>query len=107
MDLSSGRPTRTRQTIVAVLEIVVSVVSLMLVARSVDVAETGQILANASIGQIALGLIVFLVGLGVRVLIWYVLLPDRPDGSRVTGRATGTCLDGGVLGQRHPASALG
>jgi glycosyltransferase 2 family protein len=107
MDLNSARDGRIRQAIVAALGLVVSVVSVLLVARSVDLADAGRVLAKASIGSTVLGLGVFLMGLGFRVLIWYVLLPDRPDGSRVRPARVAPVLMVGYLGNALLPARLG
>ena len=73
-----------RRRLVAALGLIVSVLSVLLVARSVDLGQTARILGSASIAPLALAEGVYLVGLGLRIVIWRVLLPDRSDGSRVT-----------------------
>ena len=107
LNLSFARTSSTRQTIVAALGLVVSVVSVWLVASSVNIADTGQVLAKASIGPIVLGLGVFLVGLSLRIAIWYVLLPDRSDGSRVTAARLAPVLMVGYLGNALLPARLG
>lgn len=107
MELSTAPASRTRQTIVAAFGLAVSIVSVLLVARSVNFAETGRVLANASIGPIVMGLAVFLVGLALRIAIWYVLLPDRTDGSRVSAARLTPILMVGYLGNALLPARLG
>lgn len=77
------RSPRVRRTGVAAIGLVVSVVSLFLVVRSVDVGAAARILAGASIGPLVVGLALMVGAMILRVVTCFVLLPDRDDGTRV------------------------
>lgn len=74
---------RVRRAAVATAGLAVSIVSLFLVARSVNLTDAAHTVANASIGPLVLALAMMLVALGLRFVTCFVLLPDLPDGSRV------------------------
>lgn len=104
---ASSATSRVRRAGVAVLGLIVSVLSLLLVARSVDLAETARILANAAMAPLILAEAVFLAGLGFRIVIWRVLLPDRSDGSRVTAARLTPVLMVSLLGNLLLPARLG
>lgn len=93
LTVSTGDALMARRRAVAALGLVVSVLALFLVTRSVDLGETARILGGASIMPLVLAEVGILAGLGLRIMIWRELLPDRADGSRVSaGRLTPVLL---------------
>lgn len=74
---------RLRRAGLAGVGLAVSIVSLFLVARSLDLADVGRIVAGASIELLVVALVVMLVALALRFVTCFVLLPDLRDGSRV------------------------
>lgn len=74
---------RVRRGVFAILGLVVSIVSLLLVAQSVSLAEVGRIVASASVGLVLLALGVMSLALALRVVTCFVLLAHHGNGSRV------------------------
>lgn len=74
---------RVRRAVVAIIGLVVSIVSLLLVAQSVNLADVGRIIASASVGLVALAVGVMSLALAFRIVTCFVLIAPRGDGSRV------------------------
>jgi glycosyltransferase 2 family protein len=104
---STTEPANGRRRLVAALGLIVSLLSVVLVARTVDIGEAARILGSASIGPLLLAEGAYLVGLGLRITIWRVLLPDRPDGSRVTATRLTPVLLVSLLGNLLLPARLG
>lgn len=98
---------RLRKTGIAAFGLLVSAVSVILVARSVDLEEAGQLIARAEAGPLIAALAIFLVGVGIRFAIWRTLLPPRPDGSRVSAARLAPILMVGLLGNALLPARLG
>jgi uncharacterized protein (TIRG00374 family) len=79
----------------------------VIVARSVDLGESARVLASADLPQIIGALGIFIVGIITRVYIWRLLLPPRPDGSRVSTRQVAPVLMAGYLGNAILPARLG
>lgn len=107
LNVSTADTSDTRRRVVAALGLVVSILAILLVARSVDLGETARILGSASIVPLVLAEAVFLVGLGLRIAIWRVLLPDRSDGSRVSAARLTPVLMVSLLGNLLLPARLG
>jgi len=105
--LSGSVAARFRKTGVAAVGLLISVVSLLLVARSVDVAAAGRLIARAAVEPLIVALAVYLVGLALRFVIWQTLLPPRPDGSRVSAGRLVPILMVGLLGNAVLPARLG
>jgi glycosyltransferase 2 family protein len=106
-EMTVGADTRIRRAGVAILGLIVSLVSLFLVARSVNLGEVGRIVAGASPGLIALAVGVMSLALGLRVVTCFVLLADRADGSRVGIRRLTSPVLVGYLGNLVLPARLG
>ena len=104
---ASSATSRMRRSGATAFGFIVSILALFLVARSVDLGETARILANAAIAPLLLAEAVFLAGLGFRIVIWRVLLPDRSDGSRVTATRLTPVLMVSLLGNILLPARLG
>jgi glycosyltransferase 2 family protein len=74
---------RVRRSGLAGIGLLISIVSVFLVARSVNLADAARIITSASSGPLILALLTMLVALGLRFVTCFVLLPDLADGSRV------------------------
>lgn len=98
---------RLRDTGVAAFGLLISAISLILVARSVDVAAAGRLVTSAAIEPLIVGLAIFLVGLALRFVIWQTLLPPRADGSRVSAGRLAPILMVGLLGNAVLPARLG
>jgi uncharacterized protein (TIRG00374 family) len=92
---------------VAAVGLLISAVSLFLVARSVDLGAAGRVIARAAIGPLMVGMAIFLVGLALRFVIWQTLLPPRSDGSRVSAGRLAPILMVGLLGNAVLPARLG
>jgi uncharacterized protein (TIRG00374 family) len=98
---------RFRETGVAVLGVLVSAASLILVARSVDIGATARLVASAAIAPLVLALAVYFVSLFIRFVIWQTLMPPRSDGSRVSVSRLAPILMVGLLGNVVLPARLG
>lgn len=105
--MSSAAILRVRRAGVASMGLVVSIVSLFLVARSVNLADAGRIVAGASIGLVILGLGVMSLALALRIVTCFVLVADRGDGSRVGIHRLITPVMVGYLGNLVLPARLG
>lgn len=105
--MSGSVPARLRETGVAAVGLLISIISLILLARSVDVAATGRLIGKAAIEPLILALAVYLIGLALRFVIWQTLLPPRPDGSRVGIGRLAPILMVGLLGNAVLPARLG
>ncbi len=101
-----GSP-RARHTGAALFGLLVSVVSVILVARSVNLADAARIVASAAISPLIVALALMVVALGFRVLSCFVLLPDRGDGSRAGPARLVTPVLVGYLGNLVLPARLG
>lgn len=107
MSLSGSAAARLRETGVAAVGLLISAVSLVLVARSVDVGAAGRLITRAAIEPLIVGLAIFLVGVALRFVIWQTLLPPRSDGSRVSAARVAPVLMVGLLGNAVLPARLG
>lgn len=105
--MSLATNTRLRRASVAILGLVISAVSLLLVAQSVNLGEVANIVAGASIGFVLLALALMTLALGLRVVTCFVLVPDRGDGSRVAIERLITPVMVGYLGNLVLPARLG
>jgi uncharacterized protein (TIRG00374 family) len=87
--------------------LLVSAVSVVLVARSVDVAMAARLVTSAAIQPLAAALVAYLAGLTLRFFIWRTLLPPRADGSRVGAARLAPLLMVGLLGNAVLPARLG
>ncbi len=98
---------RARRAVLAMVGLVISAIALIVVGRSVDLAQTGRILASAAPGPLIIALAVLFLGLAIRLFRWLVLLPPRRDGSRVGARNLLPILVVGYLGNAVLPARLG
>jgi hypothetical protein len=98
---------RLQETGVAAIGLLISAISLFLVARSVDLGAAGRVIARAAIAPLIVGLAIFLVGVALRFVIWQTLLPPRADGSRVSAGRLAPILMVGLLGNALLPARLG
>ena len=98
---------RLQRTLYAVVGLAISIVSVLLVLRAVDLLAALAVLASASPVLLLAALAVSLVGLALRIAIWWVLLPPRPDGSRVPIERVAPVVLVGLLGNTVLPARLG
>jgi uncharacterized protein (TIRG00374 family) len=102
-----GPRSRVRRGALALAGLAISAVALIILFRSVDLAATGRALAAAAPGPLVLAIVALFVGLVLRIVRWTILLPPRPDGSRVgAGRVTPVLMIG-YLGNAVLPARLG
>ena len=106
-EVSTSRSARVRRVAPTVAGLAISAIALLLVARSVDLAEAGRILASAAPGPLVVAEAVLFLGLAIRLFRWQVLLPPRRDGSRVGARPLLPILVVGYLGNAVLPARLG
>lgn len=110
-----NEPTRTPATwhppdarrVMPALGLGISLLALFLVARSVDLDDTAQILGQVSVFPLLLAEAALLVALGLRIWIWHVLLPYRADGSQISASRFTPVLLVSLLGNLLLPARLG
>ena len=98
---------RVRRAAVAMVGLALSVISLVLVASSVDVGAAARILAAVAPGPLVVALAVAFVALALRAPTWQTLVPARADGSRVSLRRLMPIVVVGYLGNLLLPARLG
>jgi uncharacterized membrane protein YbhN (UPF0104 family) len=96
-----------RPAVIAALGIALSLAALWLVLRDVDLGRVTAILGNADGRPLLAALGVVAVQALVRAARWRLLLPHRPDGSRVPVRASLGAMLVGYLGNAVMPARLG
>jgi uncharacterized protein (TIRG00374 family) len=87
--------------------LLISLVALLVVASSVDLAAAWATLSQASLAIVGLALLVVASQVLIRGWRWRILLPERPDGTAVPVRRTIVPLLVGYLGNAVLPARLG
>ena len=87
--------------------LVVSIVAVLIVVSTVDLAAAWEVLKRADAAYIAVAWMVVAVQLTVRGWRWSILLPPRPDGHRVPVARTISPMLVGYLGNAILPARLG